>query len=187
MILGHPRVADVAVVGVDDIPVELAVFVYARFEPARRVHLSDARLFSMTPSDQLTDLADRTRRLEDAAAAAAARNRAMLEQEREKLHAAMEKEAKDLQSSAKATETEARSWWAETTTHIEQRRAQLRAEIDQRRAERKLEKAKRNADDAEDYAAGLVSLAAYVIDAAEYAVVDAAIARGEADELAAAN
>ena len=37
----------------------------------------------------------------------------------------------------------------------------------------------------EDYASGLVSLAAYVIDAAEYAVVDAAIARGRADELGA--
>ena len=137
------------------------------------------------PCGVFTDLAGRTKRLEDAAAAAEARNRTILEREREKLHSAMEKEAKDLQSSAAATRTEARSWWAETTTHIEQGRAQLRAEIDQRRAERKLEKAKRNADDAEDYAAGLVSLAAYVIDAAEYAVVDAAIARGEADELAA--
>jgi hypothetical protein len=145
----------------------------------------DARIVDMPLSDQLTDLAGRTKRLEDTAAAAEARNRSMLEQECEKLHSAMEKEAKDLQSSAKATQTEARSWWAETTAHMEQRRAQLRAELDQRRAEQKLEKANRNADDAEDYAAGLVTLAAYVIDAAEYAVVDAAIARGEADELAA--
>ena len=148
---------------------------------------ADARLSSMALSDQLTDLAGRTKRLEEAARAAEARNRATLEQEREQLHPAMEKEAEDLQSSAAATRTEASSMWAETTAHIEQRRAKLRAELDQRRAERKLEKAKRNADNAEDCAAGMVSLAAYVIDAAEYAVVDAAIARGEADELAAAN
>lgn len=44
----------------------------------------------MALSDQLTDLAGRTQRLKDAAAAAEARDRAMLEQEREKLHSAME-------------------------------------------------------------------------------------------------
>jgi len=138
----------------------------------------------MALSDQLTDLAGRTKRLEDAAAAADARNRAMLEQEKEKLHSSMEKEAKDLRSSANATRSEAHTWWAEMSVHIEERRAKMRVDIDQRRAERKVDKAQRNADDAEDYAAGLVSLAAYVIDAAEYAVVDAALARGEADELA---
>jgi hypothetical protein len=64
-------------------------------------------------------------------------------------------------------------------------RAELRAKIDERHAERKVEQAQRNAADAEAYASGLVSMAAYVIDAAEYAVVDATIARSEADALVA--
>jgi len=68
---------------------------------------------------------------------------------------------------------------------MEQRRAELRAKVEERHAERKVEQAQRNADDAEDYASGLVLMAAYVIDAAEYAVVDATIARSEADALVA--
>jgi len=139
----------------------------------------------MALSDQLTDLAARTKQLEDAAAAADAKNRAMLEQEREKLHSNMQKEAKDLQSTADRAGAEAHSWWADVTARMEQRRAELRAKVEERHAERKVEQAQRNADDAEDYASGLVSMAAYVIDAAEYAVVDATIARSEADALVA--
>jgi len=139
----------------------------------------------MALSDQLMDLAKRTKRLEDAAAAAQAQNRAKLEQDREKLHSTMSTEAQKLQSSAGEAKSQARSWWTDMTKHIEEQRAEVRGKIDQRRAERKVDQAKRNAADAEDYAADVVSVAVYVVDAAEYAVVDAAIARSEADALVA--
>jgi hypothetical protein len=142
---------------------------------------------TMALSDQLMDLAGRTKRLEDSAAAAQARNRAKLEEKQEKLHSTLSAEAQDLNSSTTEAGTEVRSWWADTTANIEQWRAGLEAKRAERKAERKVEKAERDAEDAEDYAASLVSYAAYAIDAAEYAVVDAAIARGDADELAAAN
>jgi hypothetical protein len=140
----------------------------------------------MALSDQLTDLASRTKKLEDAAAAARAKNRAKLEQDREKLHSTMTSEAKSIKSSADKAGTDVSSWWAETTARMEQQRADLRAKVDQRRAERQVAKAERNAADAEDYAADMVSWAAYALDSAEYAVIDATIARSEADELAAA-
>src|SRR5207237_7687440 len=132
-----------------------------------------------------TDLAQRTKHLEDAAAAARARNRAMLEDQQEKLHSQMSAEAQHLESSAREATTDVRSWWTDTTANIEQWRAGLRAKGEERLAERKVEKAERSSADAEDYATSLVSFAAYAVDAAEYAVVDAVIARGEADELAA--
>jgi uncharacterized small protein (DUF1192 family) len=108
----------------------------------------------------IEQVAGRTKRLEDTAAAAEAQNRAKLELKHEKLHTTMETEAQNLQSFASKAGTEVRSWWAETTTHIEQRRAKLRAELDQGKAERKVERAKRNAADAEDYAGDLVTFAA---------------------------
>jgi hypothetical protein len=140
----------------------------------------------MALSDQLTDLAGRTKRLEDTAAAAEAQNKTKLEQEREKLHTATATEAKKLKTSADKAGSGAQTWWADTANRVEERRAELRAKIDERKAERKVDRAKRNANDAEHYASDLVSLAAYVLDATEYAIVDAAIARAEADALVAA-
>lgn len=138
----------------------------------------------MALSDQLTDLADRTKQLEDSANAAKAKNRAKLEQQRDELHSKVEKDAQSIQSSAGTAGAGVRSWWAETAAHMEQQRAELRDKIQQQQTERKVQKAEGNAADAEDYASNLVSLAAYVVDAAEYAVVDAAIARSTADDLA---
>jgi hypothetical protein len=64
------------------------------------------------------------------------------------------------------------------------------AAIDEKQAERKAErdakKAESRADEAEEDAAGLIALAAYAVEASEYAVVDAALARAEADDLEAA-
>ncbi len=138
----------------------------------------------MALSDQLTDLADRTKQLEDAANAAKAKNRAKLEQQRDELHSKVEKDAQSIHSSAGMAGAGVRSWWAETAAHMEQQRTDLRDKIQQQQTERKVQKAESNAADAEDYATNLVSLAAYVVDAAEYAVVDAAIARSTADDLA---
>jgi hypothetical protein len=81
----------------------------------------------MALSDQLLDLASRTKQLEDAAAAARAQDHAKLEQDREKLHSTMEAEAQQLQSSASDAQSQASSWWADTTARMEQRRAELRA------------------------------------------------------------
>jgi len=141
----------------------------------------------MALSDQLTDLAGRTKQLEASASAAREKNRVKLVQDREKLHSTVQKDAQSARSSAEAAKSELASWWADTTEKLEQQRTAMRAKIDLRRTERKVDKAERNASDAEDYAADMVSIAAYAIDAAEYAVVDAAIARGEADDLAAAS
>jgi hypothetical protein len=137
----------------------------------------------MALSDQLSDLAGKTKQLEDTAAAAKTQNRAKLEKERDKLHTDMESEAKKLQAGADKSKTEARTWWADMAAHAEQQRKDLHAKIEAQRAERKVDKAMRHADDAENYAVSMIQTAAYCIDAAEYAVADAVIARADADDL----
>jgi hypothetical protein len=140
----------------------------------------------MALSDDLTDLAGRTKHLEDTAAAVESQNKVKLEKEREKLHGEMQTEAKKIESSATDADTKTKAWWAEMTARAEKQRKDLHSKIDERKAERKVDKAMRHADDAENYAVNMIQVARYCIDAAEYAVTDAAIARTEADDLVAA-
>jgi hypothetical protein len=141
---------------------------------------------SVALSDQLQDLADRTKRLEDTAAAAKAQNRAKLEKDREQLHTTMQSEAKKVQASGDKTKGDFQAWWAGMAANAEQQRNDMHDKIEQHKAERKVDKAVRHADDAENYAVDLIEVAAYCVDAADYAVADAVIARADADELVAA-
>ena len=140
----------------------------------------------MALSDQLTDLAARTKKLEDSAAASKEKSRTQLEQDRTKLDAKMDAQAQNIKASVGKTQSDAKDWWTETTKRFEQQRAQMHAKMEEQKAERKVDRAQRNADDWEQYAADMVSWAAYAVDSAEYAVIDAAIARQEADDLVAA-
>ena len=141
----------------------------------------------MALSEQLTELAARVNKLEEAAAAAKAKNRAQLEQDRVAVDARMQAQTQKIQSSFGEQQADARAWWTETTKRFEQRRAELRTKMEQFKAERKLDRAQHYADDAEAYAADMIWWAGYAVDAAEYAVIDAAIARKEAEELVTAN
>ncbi len=140
----------------------------------------------MALSDQLTDLAARTKKLEDAAAANRAKSKAQLEQDQEKVNAKVQAQAQKMQASFDKTHADAEAWWTEMTKKFEQRRAEMRTNVDQHKEERKLDRAQHHADDMEAWAADYVAWAAYAVDCAEYAVVDAAIARKEADELVSA-
>jgi hypothetical protein len=60
----------------------------------------------------------------------------------------------------------------------------MQAKREHHKAERDLRLAVRRADDAELDAADAIEFAISVLDQAEYAVVDAAIARADADDLA---
>jgi len=137
----------------------------------------------MALSEQLTELAARTKKLEDAAAANKAKSQAQLEMEQENLNAKMQAQAQKIQSSVDKTQTDAQAWWTETTKRFEQRRAEVRTKMENMKAERKLDRAQFTANFMENMAADYIAWAAYAVDAAEYALADAAIARKEADEL----
>jgi len=74
-------------------------------------------------------------------------------------------------------------WWSDTRSSVDVRFATMRAEADERRAEKDIKKAEHHDELAEQDAADAIDWAPYVVDQADYAEVDAVIAR-VADDLA---
>jgi len=127
-------------------------------------------------SAALLELASRVTRVEDSAAAVETKNRAKLQARREELEEAIEQSKVELEAAATRAKDATRGWWSKTTSSIQADFAEWQTEMKEKNAERA-------AEDAEDDAVVAVSLAAYCLDAAEWAVVRAELARGEADQL----
>jgi hypothetical protein len=134
-------------------------------------------------SDSLMNLAARVRRLEDSAAAVREKNHAALQARREEIEAAIDREVGQLDRASTHADGTVRTWWSDTKASIDRQMAHMRADFQKRQAEIKEKNAERAAEDAEDDAVMAVNLAAYCLDAAEWAVVRAELARGEADQL----
>jgi hypothetical protein len=131
-------------------------------------------------SEQLSDLSVRAKRTEDVVDAARARNRAKLESQRAELSAAVDG------ATAQAAEVkgDVDSKWQDLRGALDARFAAIRGNVEERRFERDLRRAEHRADVAEQDAADAVDFALYVLDQAEYAVVEAVLARADADEMA---
>jgi len=127
-------------------------------------------------SEALTDLAGRVKRVEDSAEAVQEKNRAALQSRREELEATIEQSTIEMEAAATHAKDATRGWWSKTTSSIQADFADWKADMKETNAERA-------AEEAEDDAVVAVSLAAYCLDAAEWAVVRAELARGEADQL----
>jgi hypothetical protein len=135
-------------------------------------------------SEQLTDLAARSKNTEDVVAAAQEKNRARLESQRDKLKTSIAAGTADAQKRVAADESKTQQWWNDTRSSVDARFAAMRAEADERRTEKDIKKAERHAEQAEQDAADAIDWAVYVLDQAEYSVIDAVIARADADDLA---
>ena len=136
-------------------------------------------------SAALLDLASRVKRVEDSAAAVEAKNRVKLQARREELAAAIDESHIELAAAATQAKESARTKWSQAKTSIEGQVDEMRADFAKWQAEIKEDRADRAAEDAEYDAVVAVNLAAYCLDAAEWAVVQAELARGEVDQLAA--
>jgi chromosome segregation ATPase len=136
-------------------------------------------------SAALLDLAGRVKRVEDSAAAVEAKNRTKLQARREELEAAIDESHIELAAAATQAKESARTKWSQAKTAIEGQVNDMRADLAKWQAEITEDRAERAAEDAEYDAVVAVNLAAYCLDAAEWAVVQAELARGEADQLAA--
>lgn len=134
-----------------------------------------------TVSTRFGELAEQTRRIEDLITAELRHDRAALEMGKATLRARA--------SSADARIAEAADGlgqrWRSVRDTIDRHFADRRSAAAERRAERDLDKAERRADAAEQDAADALNLALYVLEQAEWAVVDAALARADAHDLAA--
>ena len=136
-------------------------------------------------SAALLDLASRAKRVEDSAAAVEAKNRAKLQARREELEAAIDESHIELAAAATQAKESASTNWSQAKTSIEGRVDDMRSDFAKWQVEVKEDRAELAAEDAEYDAVVTVNLAAYCLDAAEWAVVQAELARGEVDQLAA--
>ncbi|WP_322754121.1 hypothetical protein [Frankia sp. Cas3] len=138
-----------------------------------------------TLSEQLSEFSDRARKVDDVVGAAREKNRARLEAERAALTTSVT--AAKTKATGKVEEAKAgmQTQWDTVRSSVEQRFAESRADADKRQNERDVRKAQHRAEVAEQDAVDAIDLALSVLDGAEYAIVDAAIARTDADDLAA--
>ena len=136
-------------------------------------------------SAALLDLASRVTRVEDSAAAVESKNRAKLQARRQELEAAIDDSQGELAAAATQAKQSAHTTWSQAKTMIEGQVNDMRADFAKWQAEIKEDHAEQAAENAEYDAVVAVNLAAYCLDAAEWAVVQAELARGEADQLAA--
>ncbi|MCW2982744.1 MAG: hypothetical protein JWR63_314 [Conexibacter sp.] len=139
----------------------------------------------MALSDQLSKLAARAKEAEDHAAAAQDKASADLEADVEAARGSAQAQAQALGETADATQGKVSDWWNDVQKNWNDHVAQARENIGRRKAQMDLTAAQRDADDAEADASFAINYAYGATEEAEYAVLDAALARKQADELAA--
>lgn len=137
----------------------------------------------MALSDDLKKLADRAKDAENRTAEANEKAKAELEADRDAARAAGEEQAKELRAVAEKGDEQISDAWKEMQISWNNATATLRQNIQNRKAEHDLHKAQQRADWAEDDAKFAIDFAYSAIGEAEYAVLDATLARKEAEEL----
>jgi uncharacterized membrane protein len=137
----------------------------------------------MALSDQLSRLATRTKELEDRAAAANAKGKADLERDVRAAGEAAQAQADALAQAVDAGENRVSISWGNLQRSWSDHMAVVRQHIDDRRSSHDLHVAQRNAEQAESDASFAIDYAYGAVEEAEYAVLDATLARIEADEL----
>ena len=135
-------------------------------------------------SESLEALSARVQKLEDSATATFEADRAKLEQRRREIDTALTADRDEFKASVGEAKDAGRSWWNETTEALARPIRELRARHEERQSEHELHQAMRIADDAEQDAVEAIEIAAYWLNVAEYAVIDATLARLAADDLA---
>jgi hypothetical protein len=144
----------------------------------------DAMSVSMSASDKLAKLAERAEQAEEHATAARSKAKAEVEQSADEARANAQAQADKLRQTADATEAHVSTSWNDLqkqwTAHI----AKMREDIDAKKAKLGSDMAETRAEDAEDDALFAIDYAYATIEEAEYAVLDAIVARMDADELA---
>ncbi len=135
-------------------------------------------------SQSLEALAARTKELEDSATATFEADRAKLELRRSEIDAAINADLDELDSGVRDAAQAGRTWWSDTKASMKRPFQEFRDRIEQRHNEHELNRALRAATAAEEDAAAAIEVAAYFLNVAEYAVIDAGLARIAADGLA---
>jgi hypothetical protein len=135
-------------------------------------------------SAKLDDLQQRAAGVKQAAQAAASESRAQLRQRIDQAKVDVDLAAKDARQQVDEAAASARSKWAQMKADAAAKLDDLDAKLDRRADQLDAKLAARQADGAEADAADAIDFAAWTVDNARLAVLDAIDARVYADELA---
>jgi hypothetical protein len=137
-------------------------------------------------SAQLDRLQQRAAEAKASAEAAASESREQLRQRIDQAKVDVDLAAKDARQQVGEAAASARSTWAQMKADAAAKLDEFEAEMDRRADQRDAKLAARQADGAEADAADAIEFAAWTVDHARLAVLDAIDARAYADELASA-
>jgi hypothetical protein len=140
----------------------------------------------MALSDELAKLAARAKEAEARAAEARGKARADLEQEVFSARAAAQAQGDKLRQKAADTEGQISDWWVDAQKSWNERIAAIKGDVETKKVELDVGKARRKAERREDDAILAIDAAYWAIEEADYAVLDAVLARRDADDAAAA-
>jgi exonuclease VII large subunit len=133
---------------------------------------------------QLQGLSEQAKKTEDVVAAARERNRARLEAHRDQLHDAWTAAVNRTRQQVDADDAALQFRWWQMRERIRGHFAELQDRSERWRGDHDVKKAERRANQAERDAAEAVDFAVIALNGAMEAVVDAVLARADADELA---
>jgi hypothetical protein len=138
----------------------------------------------MALSDLLGRLAQQAKEAEDKAKRAADEARDDLRSHVDQASAAASRSAEKLAATRKEGEVKASDWWAQVQSDWAAHVAKVREGMASKKAAADAQGAKIEADIAESDAEMAIDFASSALEEAEYAVLDAILARKEADDLA---
>jgi hypothetical protein len=139
---------------------------------------------TMTMSNDLERLSVRAKQAEDRAAAAKAQARDQLQQAVAEARDSTQQTADELRAESAAAADRADKWADNIQRSWDEHLTRARERIDARKAQHAADRTESDAEDAESYADYSIDLAYSAIAEAEYAVLDAVLARQDADEAA---
>jgi len=145
---------------------------------------TDERGYVVAASDDLMELAQRAKVAEDRVAAAKSQARSDVEQEVVRVRDAAQRKADQLQAQTARAAAGASQWWTDVQRSWSGHVAQVREDIGDKKAKMDAKMARRHADTAEDDAVVAVAFAESALEEAEYAVLNATLARMDADAAA---
>lgn len=139
----------------------------------------------VSASEQLDKLAELVRQSEENIEHAKGEGQAELRARVQRARESSQKYAAELKSGTSGATAKASKWWTDVQDDWAKHIDKIRKDADSRKEEHDLKRAEHHAEHREDDAVAAVAFAYAACEEAEYAVLDAILAREEADELAA--
>lgn len=137
----------------------------------------------MALSDHLGELSVRAKMAETRAVAARNKAKVDLETDVSAARASAQAQAQKLRETAEAGEVKVSDWWTDVQKSWNDHVATIRENVDHKKAQHDLAEARRTAETADDDALYAIDYAFAALEEAEYAVLDAELARMELAEL----